>query len=243
MYHVGVLAPSLDGAAELLRRFGSADSESRPVDRPEVTVNWAPLASGAEPWQRADPDYVRGQLALSVARLREAGAHFFVCPDDTAYVALEDAGSRLSLPGVHVAGAVADEAQRRGYARVGILGTRWTLSRDRYDQDLALLGSAALGLPLAAQTTLHSIVFDELARGRASLQSRDTVLAMVDWMGDQGCQAVVLGSSLLGQLVTPSSASLPLLDTSRVLADAALAVAAGRAQLPQWHGGPLVLTR
>jgi len=239
VFHIGVLAPRLQSAAELLRRVDEASASHRGGhQQPELSLVWQPLAGSADVWQRNDPDTVRTQLALGATRLREAGAHFFVCPDDTAYVPLDEPGADLALPGLHAASVVAAAAQRDGFARVGVLGTRWTLEWRRYADELEPMGIAAVPLALPDQTTLHSIVFDELVHGRASVRSRDVVLELIDGLQRQHCQAVVLGCAELGALVTPAVSPLPLLDTTRLLADAATAVATGAAPLPQWRGGP-----
>ena len=141
------------------------------------------------------------------------------------------------LVALHVADVVAAAAQRQGFARVGVLGTRWTLGWRRYADELEPMGLTAVPLPLWDQTTLHSIIFDELAHGRVTLRSRDTVLAIIDGLRRQGCQAVVLGCPDLSSLITPASTSLRLLDATTLLADSALAVAAGDAPLPRWRGG------
>lgn len=239
MFHVGVLAPTLESAAALLRRVRTTGG-SVATPQPELTLSWSPLGTGSEPWQRADPETTRTQLVLSSVRLRQAGADFFVCTDDTVYGPLESAGPNLAIPGLHAAPVVAAEAQRQGLSTVGILGTRWTMSRARYAVDFEPMGITAIEAPLWDQTTLHSIIFDELAQGRFTLRSRDTVLAIIDGLRRQGCQAVVLGCPDLASLVTPASSSLRLLDSTTLLADSALAVAVGDAPLPRWRGGPLV---
>lgn len=240
VFHIGVLAPRLPGAAELLRCVDAAgDALGAGGEQPELSLVWQPLEGRWDAWQRNDPDTVRAQLALGCVRLRQAGAHFFVCPDDTAYAVLDDPEVDLALPGLHVASVVAAAAQRQGFARIGVLGTRWTLDWRRYADELEPMGLSAVPLPLWDQTTLHSIIFDELVRGRSSLRSRDTVLSLVEDLRRQGCQAVVVGCPELGELVTPSSSPLPLLDATRLLADAAVAVAVGAAPLPAWRGGPV----
>jgi aspartate/glutamate racemase len=239
VFHIGVLASRLPAASGLLLRIEEAGAAlGADVQRPEVSLVWQPLEGRWDDWQRNDPDAVRTQLALGCVRLRQTGAHFFVCPDDTAYVPLDGTGLELTLPGLHAAEVVARAAQRQGFARVGVLGTRWTLGWRRYADALEPMGLTAVPLPLWDQTTLHSIILDELARGRASLASRDTVLSLIEDLRDQGCEAVVVGAAELGALVTPASSPLPLLDTTQLLAEAALAVAVGRVPLPTWRGGP-----
>lgn len=239
MFHIGVLASGWVSAAEMLHRVGAHRVDRLgPRQPPELTLSCASLGAGSEPWQRGDPEANRAQLVLGSTRLREAGAHFLVCPDDAAYALLEGPGAPLALPGLHVAPVVAAAAQRRGFARVAVLGTRWTLDWRRYADALDPLGICAVMLPLRDQTTLHSIIFDELVHGRCSLRSRDTVLEIIRGMQLDGAQAVVLGSPELASAVSPANSPLPLLDATALLAGAALDVAVGDAPLPIWRGGP-----
>lgn len=239
VFHIGVLAPTLDGGAAMLCRVQErADAKLGVSPHPELTLGWAPLAAPSTPWQRGDAETVRAQLVLSSVRLRAAGAHFLVCTDDTAYVPLETSGADLALATLHAAPVVAAEAQRQGFAKVGILGTRWTLGWARYAAHFEPMGIAAIHLPMGEETTLHSIVFDELVHGKYSLRSREAVIEIVDGLRRLNCEAVVLGCPQLTALVTPASSPLPLMDPTALLADAALAVAVGDAALPRWRGGP-----
>lgn len=239
MFHIGVLASGWGSAAEMLGRI-SARSAGRlgPCQRPELTLSCAPLGTASDPWQRGDPEANRAQLVLSSGRLRHAGAHFFVCPDDATYVPLGSSDADLALPGLHVAPVIAAAAHRKGFARVAILGTRWTLDRRSYADALDPMGITAAALPLRDEATLHSIIFDELVHGRCSLRSRDAVLEMIEAMHLEGAQAVVLGCPELASAVSPANSPLPLLDAAALLAGAALDVAVGDAPLPTWRGGP-----
>src|SRR5689334_6275135 len=106
-----------------------------------------------------------GILAERVARLARAGANFFVCPDNTAHIALEQPGEPLALPGLHIADAVADRAARDGRRRVGILGTRYTMNGPVYPRALASRGLAFELPDEAGREMLHRIIFDELVGG------------------------------------------------------------------------------
>ena len=237
MYHVGVLALSLDTSATLLRHMGDLGVRAN-REPPEITMSWAPLSRGAQPWQRVDADTVRSQVVLSSVRLRQAGAHFFVGTDDAAYVPLTGVEHELAIPGLHVVDVVAANVQALGISALGFLGTRWTMPRELYAAALGPMGIATMTLALRDQTTLHSIAFDELAQGQRSFSSRDLVLEFIDDFHRRGCEAVVFGCPGLDALITPANSPLLVLDPTLLLADAALTVAAGEAPLPQWRGGP-----
>ena len=90
----------------------------------------------------------------------------------------------------------------------------------------------------ADATTLHAIILDELVMGRYSAEARDEVLAMIGRLADKGCSAVALACTELSLLVPPSVSPVPLLNCTRLLAQASVDTAVGRNPLPEWRGGP-----
>src|SRR5687767_5339318 len=125
MHHLGILAHSTEGAALCFRAFCQEGFAALgPHQHPDVTLDCIAMARSMPAWEAGDHAAVRAILSPSVQRLARAGADFFVCPDNTAHLALEGAGEDLALPGLHIAEVVADRAAADGRARVGILGTR-----------------------------------------------------------------------------------------------------------------------
>src|SRR6266536_2329485 len=118
MKHVGILAHSVEGAALCLRAFCQEGfRELGPHQHPDVTLDCIALARSTAAWEAADYAQIRVTLAESAARLARAGADFFVCPDNTAHIALEAKGDDLALPGLHIAEVVSD-ASRQEYVDV-----------------------------------------------------------------------------------------------------------------------------
>ena len=116
--HLGILAHSVEGAALCFRTFcqhGFAEIGAH--DHPDVTMDCIALARSMPAWNAGDLGTIRETLAISAQRLADAGADFFVCPDNTAHEALESPGPPLALPGLHIAEVVADEAVRHGRER------------------------------------------------------------------------------------------------------------------------------
>lgn len=139
--HLGVLATTPEGAAPCFRVFCQLGaSDLGPHDHPDVTPDCIALARSLPAWERADYQSVRATPAVSVTRLARAGADFFACPDNTAHVALEQPGASLTLPGLHIAEMVADQAARNGYRRVGLPGTKYTMDGPVYPRALAAGG-------------------------------------------------------------------------------------------------------
>ncbi|MGH3240703.1 MAG: aspartate/glutamate racemase family protein [Spirillospora sp.] len=239
MKHLGILAHSVEGAALCLRAFCQEGfRELGPDDHPDVTLDLIAMARSMPAWDAGDHDPIRATLGESVRRLAAAGADFFACPDNTAHLALERPGADLPLPGLHIAQVVADQAVHDGRARVGVLGTRYTMDGPVYPRELAARGIAAEVPDTADRDTVHRIIFDELVNGVFTEESRRAYVEVVGRLADRGCDAVALVCTEIPLLVTPDVSPLPTLDSTRLLARAAFEVAAGRRPLPVWRGGP-----
>jgi aspartate racemase len=237
--HLGILAHSAEGAALCFRAFCQEGFvELGPHDHPDVTLDCIALARSMPAWDSGDHRSIRATLALSLERLARAGADFFVCPDNTAHMALERPGEPLALPGLHIAEVVANQAARHGRRRVGVLGTRYTMDGQLYPKALAARGIAT-ELPEADERRLvNEIIFDELVNGVFTAASRQEYVRIIERLATRGCDAVALVCTEIPLLVTPDDSPLPTLDSTRLLARAAFEVASGRRDLPAWRGGP-----
>ncbi|MER6946697.1 amino acid racemase [Nonomuraea sp. NPDC000554] len=239
MRHLGILAHSTEGAAlcfltycqEGFRRLGRHD-------HPDVTLDYIAFGRSMPAWDAGDHDTVRATLAVSVDRLARAGADFFVCPDNTAHLALERPGPDLALPGLHLPEVVADQAARDGRTRVGVLGTRYTMDGPLYPRAFADRGIAAELPEPDERHTINRIIFDELVNGVFTESSRREYVRVIDGLAARGCDAVALVCTEIPLLVTPDVSPLPTLDSTRLGATAAYDVAVGARPLPTWRGGP-----
>jgi len=235
MTHLGIVGHSAEGAALCFRTFCLASGVD---DHPDVTMDCISMARAIPSWEAGDHAAVREILATSIDRVARAGAGFFVCPDNTAHLALEIQGPPLPLPGLHIAAVVAAEAARRGYTRVGILGTRFTMDGPVYPRMLAAQGIAAVPPDFDDRRYVDAVIFDELVNGIVSEESRDGYIDVIERLVAAGCDAVALVCTEIPLLVTDDVSPLPTLDSTRLLARAAYEVAAGRVPLPTWRGGP-----
>jgi aspartate racemase len=238
--HLGILATTAEGAALCFRVFcqqGAGDLG--PHDHPDVTLDCIALARSLPAWEKADYQAVRATLSVSVRRLARAGADFFACPDNTAHIALEQPGPDLALPGLNIADVVADQAARSGYARVGLLGTQYTLNGPVYPRALAARG-IAVELPAGEdRAVLHEIIVAELVNGVFTQNARREYSRIIRRLAANGCDAVGLVCTEIPLLVPPGASPLPVLDSTRLLARAAFQAACGHRPLPTWRGGPV----
>jgi aspartate racemase len=238
--HIGILAHSADGAAlcflEMVRRSAHRLGAH---EHPEITLSIRPMGPTLPLYERNDLVAVRAEMALSATRLKDAGCDFFVCPDNTAHLALESEDpttAPLPLPGLHIAEIVAVRARESGWRRVGLLGTRWTMEGAVYRHAFARQG-LELRVPSAADRALvDRVIFEELTQGVLSEASRQEYVRVIAAFEREGCDAVALSCTEIPLLIPPEVSPLPTLDSTRLLADAAVRAAIER-QVPSWRGG------
>jgi aspartate racemase len=240
MKHIGILAHSADGAAlcflEMCREGGRRLGLHM---HPEITLSILPMGECMEAWERTDLPAVNRILARTARRLVGAGCDFFVCPDNTAHIALEAPGAELPLPGLHIAEIVAQRAHAEGRRRVGLLGTRWTMEGPVYRDALARRGLTLHTPPVEDRALVDRVIFAELCCGVLRDDSRAEFVRIISALQAEGCDAVALCCTEIPLLVTPDVSPLPVLDSTRLLAREAVAVAVGALPLPCWRGGPL----
>jgi aspartate racemase len=237
--HFGIVAHSAEGAALCFRAFCQEGFQRLgPHQHPDVTLDCIALARSMPAWDAGDHQSVRATLAVSVERLARAGADFFACPDNTAHMALEQPGPDLALPGMHIAEVVAAQAARDRRKRVGVLGTRYLMDGPLYPRAFAARGIAAEVPGTCDRRIVNEIIFEELVNGVFTERSRREYVRVIERLAERGCDAVALVCTEIPLLVTPECSPLQTLDSTRLLARAAFAVAAGHAKLPTWRGGP-----
>jgi aspartate racemase len=239
MRHIGVLAHSADGAALcFLEMVREASRQLGEHQHPEITLSILPMGSVLQYYEHNDLSTVRAQLMRTARRLADAGCHFFVCPDNTAHIALELRGEPLPLPGLHIAEIVARRANADGRACVGLLGTKWTMEGPVYPSAFARHGIAIRTPAPADRALVDDVIFRELCQGRLTDASRAEYVRVIDGLKREGCEAVALSCTEIPLLITPEVSPLPTLDSTRLLARDAVAAALGE-RTPEWRGGPL----
>ncbi|HKD22246.1 MAG TPA: amino acid racemase, partial [Rhizomicrobium sp.] len=145
----------------------------------------------------------------------------------------------LPLPGLHIAEIVAETAKARGFRCVGLLGTKWTMDGAIYPKAFARHGLTQRVPSAAERADMNAIIFDELVRGTFFDPSRARVVAMIEKLKREGCDTVALSCTEIPLLVGDDVSPLPVLDSTRLLARAAVEVALGKRPMPAWRGGPI----
>jgi aspartate racemase len=238
--HIGILAHSFEGASLSYRTMCLGGIERLgPHMHPEITLSGIGMHHMMEHWDRGEHAAIRTMFVRSIDQLAAAGADFFVCPDNTAHMALESPGEDFSIPCLHIGEVVADQALRDGRAKVGILGTNWTMTGSVYPGAFGRRGIDWAVPNEEDRTKMHRIIFDELTLGMIKDSSRDAYVEIIEKMKSEGCDAVALVCTEIPLLITAECSPLPILDSTRLQARAAVAAALGERPMPAWRGGPI----
>jgi len=221
--HIGIVACSAEGASLCYRTICVEGAQLLgPHDHPEVTMHTHSLATYMKCIYRGDWQGV-GELMLSSAgKLAKCGADFLICPDNTIHQALAFIEPHLKLPWLHIADAVAAQAVEHGYRCIGITGTRWLVESEVYPEKFAARGLAYARPHTAERDEINRIIFEELVYGVFKPESLAYFQSVLRRMKDDGCDAVVLGCTEIPLIVNDSNSPLPTLDSTRLLARAAL---------------------
>lgn len=221
--HIGIVACSAEGAALCYRTIvAEAEAELGPHDHPEISLHTHSLAEYVRCLDRADLDGVAALMLSSARKLAAAGAQFLICPDNTIHQALPQVLPRSPLPWLHIADEVAASAASRGFTKIGITGTRWLVESDVYPAKLSARGLAFERPAPDERAAIDHIIMSELVRGDFRPASIAVFQRVIGGLQARGCDAVVLGCTEIPLIVHDGNSPLPTLDSTRLLARAAL---------------------
>lgn len=240
MKHIGILAHSFEGATLCYRTMClEGVRQLGPHRHPEITLTGVAMDLMLDARERGDNAALRAMFVEDAVKLAAAGCDFFVCPDNTAHIALESPGEPFPIACLHIGEVVAEQAKRDDRSKVGILGTNWTMTGPVYPGALGRRGIEWAVPDEADRATVDAIIFEELCLGVIDDGSRADYVRIIEKLADQGCDAVALVCTEIPLLITQDVSPLPILDSTRLLAAAAVEVALGGRPMPDWRGGPV----
>jgi len=227
--HIGIVACSAEGAALCYTTIcvEGAALLGAPHAHPEVSLHTHSLADYMERIYRGDWPGVGDLMLASANRLAKAGAQFLICPDNTIHQALPIVLPRSRLPWLHIAEVVAEQAAAKGFHRIGLSGTRWLVESEVYPEKLAARGLEYLCPDATERDEMNHIIMDELVCGVFKPEAVALFQRVFGRMKEHGCDAVVLGCTEIPLIMSDANSPLPTLDSTRLLARAALRRAAG----------------
>ena len=223
MKHIGIVAVSAEGAALCYRTIcleGVAQLE--PHERPEISLHSFSLRSYQRLIDDDRWDAVGEMMLESAARLVGSGAQFLICPDNTVHQGLDLVRERAPAPWIHIAEEVSNEARRRGFKQVAVLGTRYLMEGPVYRTKLAAAGIGFRVPNPEQRARINQIIYNELVNARFIAESRAYFQNVIGDLENSGCDAVALACTEIPLLIDAADSRLPILDSTRILARAAL---------------------
>jgi aspartate racemase len=196
------------------------------LEHPEVSLHSHSFAAYVRCLERGDWPGVAELMLASANKLARTGADFLICPDNTLHQALPWVLRRSPLPWLHIAEVVATQAAERGFRRLGLTGTRYLIDSEVYPEKLAARGLEYLRPNPAERAEINRIIFEELIAGVFKPEAIACFQRVMARMKDEGCDAVVLGCTEIPLIMNDDNSPLPTLDSTRLLARAALKRAA-----------------
>jgi len=237
MKTIGIVAHSAEGGTLcFLTACREGAIHLGPHMHPPIVVSAIPMGLAMPAWEKGDHAGVGKILAQGVHQVVKAGADFFICPDNTAHIVLEQIVADLPIPGLHIAEVVCSEIQSHGWKRVGLLGTNWTMTGPVYANALERRGLSRLVPDEATRKKLHTAIFEELCQGVFKDESTAVFLKAIDELKARGAECAILGCTEIPLIVTPENSSLPVLDSTRLLAKYAVRQALDERSLTKKSG-------
>lgn len=221
--HIGIVACSAEGAALCYRTIcNEAPALMGPHMHPEVSMHTHCLAEYMQFIYRDDWQGVADLMLSSANKLANSGADFLICPDNTIHRAFDRVVPHSPLPWLHIVEEVAVVAKQRGFRKLAITGTKYTMEGPVYPEKLSANGIEHLMPDAGERQRIDAIIMDELVKGIFTDESRRYFQQVIGRLSHQGCDAVVLGCTEIPLLIDDRSSPLPTLDSTRLLARAAL---------------------
>jgi aspartate racemase len=221
--HIGIVACSVEGAALCFREIAAYSSGLLGEHmHPQVTLSCIAMGEWMPAFNRGDYESIAEFMLRETEIVAKAGAQLAICPDNSAHLAFKQVVARSPIPWLHIAEEVAKAALRGGYRHAALLGTRFTMNGPVYTQTFE---KHALKISTPAETdqkVIDEIIFKELVNGIFKESSRLRYSEVIDRMRIRGCDCVILGCTEIPLLVRSDDCPLPALDSTRLLARAAV---------------------
>jgi aspartate racemase len=185
---------------------------------PTIVMSSVPMALSLPGWETGNHQIVAKVLSEGVRLVADAGADFFVCPDNTAHIVLEQIAADLPLPGLHIAEVVCHEIMNQGWKRVGLLGTKYTMTGPVYQRALEQRGLERIVPDEPVREQLNTAIFDELCQAIFNAETTQRFVDAIEDLKARGAECVILGCTEIPLIVTETNSPLPVIDSTRLLA-------------------------
>jgi aspartate racemase len=221
--HIGIVACSVEGAALCFREIAAYSLKLMGEHRhPQVTLSCIAMGEWMPAFDRGDYEGVAEFMLRETQIVAKAGAQLAICPDNSAHLAFKYVAAKSPIPWLHIAEEVAKSAMRGGYRHAALLGTRFTMRGPVYPEVFAKYALKISSPAEEDQKIIDDVIFKELVNGIFTEASRLRYNDVIDRMSARGCDSVILGCTEIPLLVRADDCPLPALDSTRLLARAAV---------------------
>jgi aspartate racemase len=221
--HIGIVACSVEGAALCFREIAAYSLNLMGEHlHPQVTLSCIAMGEWMAAFNRGDYEGVAEFMLRETEIVAKAGAQLAICPDNSAHLAFKYVAAKSPIPWLHIAEEVARAALSKGYRHAALLGTRFTMSGPVYPEMFEKYSLKISSPPAADQKLVDDIIFKELVNGIFTEESRRRYNDVIERMRALGCDSVILGCTEIPLLVRQDDCPLPALDSTRLLARAAV---------------------
>jgi aspartate racemase len=190
-----------------------------------VSVDFAEIEALQHQGKWAEAAQMLSEAAKS---LEEGGADFIVLCTNTMHKVADEVQAKVNIPLLHIADATAQLVKDSGMDKVGLLGTRFTMEEEFYKGRLAQKYGLTVIVPNAQEReTVHRVIYEELVTGKIEQDSKEKYMRIMEQMVEQGAEGIILGCTEIGLLVQQQDSDVPIFDTTRIHAEAAVQHALG----------------
>ncbi|MYM59853.1 amino acid racemase [Vibrio sp. OCN044] len=224
--HIGIVGCSAEGAALCYKTICTESPKTLGQHvHPEISMHTHSLADYVDCLNSNDITGI-GELMLSSAQnLKNQGADFLICPDNTIHQAFKYVEERSPLPWLHIAQVVVESAKHQDFRKLGILGTKWLVESNVYPEKIAAKGLAWERPSNEEIDEIGRIIMAQLVYGIFKTESVTYFQKVIRRLKDKGCDAIILGCTEIPLIIDDSNSVLPTLDSNRLLAEAAIRLA------------------
>jgi len=162
-------------------------------------------------------------MALHATKLEKAGADMIVLCTNTIHLVSDVIENSISVPFLHIADGTGKAIEKQGLNKIALLGTQFTMEKDFYTRILKEKFSLEVLIPeLADRVFLQDVIYNELVKGQFTNASKQTMIEIIKELQDQGAEGVILGCTELPILISRSDVEIPIFDTGKIHAHAAI---------------------
>ncbi|MBN2329712.1 MAG: amino acid racemase [Candidatus Omnitrophica bacterium] len=222
--HIGIVGCSAEGAA-LCYKTICVEGETwlgRRYAHPEVSMHTFSFADYMKSIEALDWSGVARLMIESAKKVADLGADFALSPDNTIHQSFDEVAAQSPIPWLHIAEELAREASRRNFQQIAVLGTKFLMEGPVYPEKLQRHNIEHRIPNPDERARINEIIFNELVYGKFTDDARRYFYQVIERLKNEGCDAVALSCTEIPLLVRPEESPLPCLDSTRILARAAL---------------------